>query len=178
MWMSGHTFNTHQAVDSSVVAFILTWYSGKDSACQCTRHKRCEFNPWVRKIPWSKKWQPTPVFFPRKFHGQRSLVGYNSWRRKESDTTHTAHSFHILLAQTSNSDRDERWALRDESSGQCQVFYENPLTSGNARDLLDPQEWVRTFQSLLWTFNSPTFYFNHYLLFVTTLICHLRQLKC
>ena len=35
---------------------------------------RYEFNPWVGKIPWSWKWQPTPVFLPRKFHGQRSLA--------------------------------------------------------------------------------------------------------
>ena len=39
------------------------------------------------KIPWSKKWQPTPVFLPGKFHGQRSLAGYSSWGCKESDTT-------------------------------------------------------------------------------------------
>ena len=39
------------------------------------RHKRYNFDPWARKIPWSRKWLPTPVFFPRKFHGQRSLVG-------------------------------------------------------------------------------------------------------
>jgi len=36
--------------------------------------KKRRFNPWVRKIPWSRKWQPTPVFLPGKFHGQRSLV--------------------------------------------------------------------------------------------------------
>ena len=35
------------------------------------------FDPWVGKIPWSRKWQPTPVFLPGKFHGQRSLVGYS-----------------------------------------------------------------------------------------------------
>ena len=34
------------------------------------------FNPWVRKMPWRNKWQPTPVFLPGKFHGQTSLVGY------------------------------------------------------------------------------------------------------
>ena len=51
--------------------------SGKESACQYRRHKRCRFNPWVRKIPWNKKWQPTPVFLPGKFHGRRSLVGYD-----------------------------------------------------------------------------------------------------
>ena len=36
-----------------------------------------EFNPRIRKIPWRRKWQPTPVLLPGKFHGQRSLVGYS-----------------------------------------------------------------------------------------------------
>ena len=38
-------------------------------------------------IPWSMKWQPTPVFLPGESHGQRSLVGYSPWFRKELDTT-------------------------------------------------------------------------------------------
>ena len=41
---------------------------GKDPACQCRRGKRLEFDSWVGKIPWSRKWQPTPIFLPRKFH--------------------------------------------------------------------------------------------------------------
>ena len=45
------------------------------------------FNPWVGKMPWSRKWQPTPVFLPGKFHGQRNLAGYRPWGRKESDMT-------------------------------------------------------------------------------------------
>ena len=40
------------------------------------------FNPWVRKIPWKMKWQPTPVFLPEKSHGQRSLAGYSPWVSK------------------------------------------------------------------------------------------------
>ena len=44
-------------------------------------------DPWVRKIPWSRKWHPTPVFLPGEFHGQRSLVGYSPWGHKESDAT-------------------------------------------------------------------------------------------
>ena len=81
---------------------------------------------------------------PRKFHGQRSLVGYSPWGRKESDTTeklgtHTAHSLHILPAQTSNSDRDE-------SLGPSQVFYENPFSSGNACDLLIPRNGSELFK--------------------------------
>ena len=51
------------------------------------------FNPWVRKIPWKRKWQPTPVLLPGKSHGQRSLVDYSPWDRKESDTTERLH-FH------------------------------------------------------------------------------------
>ena len=39
-------------------------------------------SPWVRKIPWRRKWQPTPVFWPGKSHGQRSLVGYSPWGHK------------------------------------------------------------------------------------------------
>ena len=41
----------------------------------------------VGKIPWRKEWQPNPVFLPGEFHGQRSLVGYSPWSRKEWDTT-------------------------------------------------------------------------------------------
>ena len=41
----------------------------------------------VGKIPWKRKWQPTPVFLPGKSHGLRRLVGYSPWGRKESDTT-------------------------------------------------------------------------------------------
>ena len=45
------------------------------------------FDPWVAKIPWRWAWQPTPVFLPGEFHGQRSLVGYSPWGHKESDVT-------------------------------------------------------------------------------------------
>ena len=65
--------------------YIDTWWlSGKKSACQW---KKCRLDPWVGKIPWRRKWQPTPVFLPGKFHGQRSLVDYSPWSCKESDTT-------------------------------------------------------------------------------------------
>ena len=61
------------------------WHRGlggsadKELACQ---YRRCKFNPWVRKIPWSGKGQPAPVFLPGKFHGQRG-----PWGCKELDTT-------------------------------------------------------------------------------------------
>ena len=46
-----------------------------------------EFDPWVGKLPWRRKWQPTPVFWPGKSHGQRILAGYNLWNHEESDMT-------------------------------------------------------------------------------------------
>ena len=49
--------------------------------------KESAFDPWVRRIPWSRTWSPTPVCLPGKFHGQRSLEGYSPWGRKESDLT-------------------------------------------------------------------------------------------
>ena len=47
--------------------------SGKEPACQCRRHNRLRFDPWVGKIPWSRAWQPIPVFLLGEFHGQRSV---------------------------------------------------------------------------------------------------------
>ena len=63
--------------------------SGKEPSYQCRRHKRHGFDPWVRKIPWRRTWQLTPVFLPGESHGQRSLVGYSPWDHKESGTTKT-----------------------------------------------------------------------------------------
>ena len=47
----------------------------------------CGFDPWVGKIPWRRKWKPTPVFLPGESHGQRGMVGYSPWGRKELDMT-------------------------------------------------------------------------------------------
>ena len=46
---------------------------------RCRRHR---FDPWVGKIPWRRKWQPTPVFLPEKSHGHRNLAGYVPWSQK------------------------------------------------------------------------------------------------
>ena len=45
------------------------------------------FNPWVGKLPWKRNWQPTPALLPGETHGQRGLMGYSPWSRKELDTT-------------------------------------------------------------------------------------------
>ena len=50
--------------------------SGKEPTCKCRRHKKPRFYPCLGNIPWSRKWQPTPVFLSWKSHGQRKLLGY------------------------------------------------------------------------------------------------------
>ena len=61
--------------------------SCREITCQCRSLRIHEFDPWVGKIPGSRKWQPTLVLLPGESHGQRSLTGYNPWGHKESDTT-------------------------------------------------------------------------------------------
>ena len=66
--------------------------SDKESAWQCSWHKRCGFEPWIWKICWRRQWQPTPVFLPGKSHGQSSLAGYSPREHEESDTTEHTHT--------------------------------------------------------------------------------------
>ena len=60
--------------------------SGKESTCRCRRCRRWGFDPGAGKIPWRRKWQPTPVFLPGESHGRRSLAGYSPWGCRESDS--------------------------------------------------------------------------------------------
>ena len=78
LWCWIYTFLSH------IWAFpmahgLASWSSGKEFACQSRRCWRREFDLWVKKIPWRRKWQPIPVFLLRKSHGQRNLAGY-SWK--------------------------------------------------------------------------------------------------
>ena len=57
-----HTLQSDQS--GSRISCLQRGTSGKESSCQCRRHKRRGFNPWVEKIPWRSKWQQAPVFLP------------------------------------------------------------------------------------------------------------------
>ena len=70
--------HTHTYIDRHIFG-LPWWLSGKESICQ---HRRLGFSPGVTKIPWKRKWQPTPVFLPGESHGQRSLAGYSPWITK------------------------------------------------------------------------------------------------
>ena len=92
-----YTFNNIQICNTVLLTIVTMFYiillafpggaSGKQPVCQCRRHKRGSFDPWVRKIPWRRAWQPTPVFWPGESHLQRSLTVCSPWGHKELDTT-------------------------------------------------------------------------------------------
>ena len=66
-----------KATHSSILG-LPCWLRRSRICLQC---RRPGFKPWVRKIPWRREWQPTPVFLPGEFPGQRKM-GYSSWSRK------------------------------------------------------------------------------------------------
>ena len=67
-------------------------------------------DPWVRKIPWRRKWQPSLVFLPGESHGQRSLAGYSPWGCEESDTTERLSTAQLVAQMVKNlSARQETW---------------------------------------------------------------------
>ena len=80
---------------------IPRWLNDKESACQFRRHG---FDPWVRKISWRRKWQPTPAFLPEKYHGQKSLVGFSPWSHKR-----VRHHLVTKPQQQRRRDKFSRW---------------------------------------------------------------------
>ena len=65
-----------EALDTEKCKLFLDFPGGSDSRESACKFRRCGFDPWVGKIPWRREWQPTPVFFPGEFHGQRRLAGH------------------------------------------------------------------------------------------------------
>ena len=86
--------------------------SGKEPAGQCGRQKRCRFDHWLEKIPWSRTWKPTPVSLPGESHEQRNLAGYSPQGSKWTQLkqlvhahthTHTHTHTHSLKPRTGNT---------------------------------------------------------------------------
>ena len=90
------------------------WLNGKESACQCRRQSRHDFNPWVRKIPWRRKWQPTRGFLPGKSHGQKGLAGHSPWGCKKSDMTYWLNTHACLSNEQAKSSDWYFWFCKTE----------------------------------------------------------------
>ena len=75
--MISHELKTNKQTNIQTFLGFPRCQSGKEPTYKCRRQKRSGFGSWVRKIPWSRKWQPSPVFLSGKSNGQRNLVGYS-----------------------------------------------------------------------------------------------------
>jgi len=87
------------------------WLSAKESTCQ---RRRCSFNPWVRKIPWWRKWKLSPVFSPGKSHAQRNLVNYSPWGPKRIGhdlMTKQQQCFMLIFPQFSSKANSNRYRI-------------------------------------------------------------------
>ena len=83
-----------------MVKIILSKMDVASPVAQMVKNPPAMWENWVEKILWRRKWQPTPVFLPSEFHGQRSLSGYNLWGCEESDMTEQLslnHSFRVYV---------------------------------------------------------------------------------
>ena len=95
----------------------------------CLQCRKPGFDPWVQKIPWRRKWQPTLVFLPEESHGQRSLVGQNPWGCKELETTEWLTVTAFPFAKGSSQPRDRTQVsrtaggFRSSHNEDCCLFY-------------------------------------------------------
>ena len=90
----------------------------------CLQCGRPGFNPWVGKISWRGKWQPTPVFLPGKSHGLRILVRYSSRGRKESDTTERLHFLSLSGSVWKGKNRSEQLYGAVFKPKQIELFFQ------------------------------------------------------
>ena len=111
-WLADNLLSCALSEQFACVFGLPRWLSGKESACQC---RGLGFNSWVRKIPWRRKWQSTPVFLPGKSHGQRSLLGCRGSQKSQTQLSDLAHTWQIITSWGSlfwkNFSEGRRWFL-------------------------------------------------------------------
>ena len=139
IWGSERCWEVPQARRASQV-------SGKEPTSQCRRHmryRRCGFSPCVRKIPWRRKRQPTPVFLPGEFHGWGSREGYSPQGCKELDTTEATYR-----PSTHAQERNLR-SQRLPCDFQKPLFNSYPLPSRGTKSFVEDILRNLTFEQFL-----------------------------
>ena len=130
------------------------WLSGKESACQCRRYRRCGFDPWVGKSPWRRKWQPIPVFLPGKIPwteepGRLQSIGPqrvgHGWadacvRARAHTHTHSVSELECMLELLCSDLMSTRWHCK-KCFQQCCGFLWESCISYSAKALLTGEPW-------------------------------------
>ena len=129
---------------SQVIYKCVVYIQGASFAGQLVKNlpnqecRRPGFNSQVRKIPWRRKWQPTPIFLPGESHRQRSLAGYSLWGHKSqtwlSDQTTTTSIY------TNNIYIHKEYIYKIVRIEPCGVHQHFPVTQAGQLDLKD--EWL------------------------------------
>ena len=139
-WVSFLSLETLLQGESSCLPGFPGVASGIEPACQCGRHKRHGFDSWVRKIPWRRAFQPTPVFMPGESYGQRSHRVAKSWTRLKWLSRHAQlYSQHWVITLS------HRWSLtwsrslniNWSGSGYQSVTRRPPWLSGSGMGQVD-----------------------------------------
>ena len=103
-----------------LLSLTCVWLSSL--VVQMVKHLPAMRETWVQsldwKIPWRRKWQPTPVLLPGKSHGWRSLVGYSRWGQKELDMTEWVHFLSFYTSFRRRKWQSAPVCLPGESHGQ------------------------------------------------------------
>ena len=121
-------------------------HNGEESACQCRRHKRRRFDPWVGKIPWRRKWQPALVFLHGKLYGQRSLVGCSPWDRKDLDTTEQLSIHTHTHTQAQSRQRASLWGEKQKHRRFLWIVLRNSVSAGTSLAV----QWLRLCLLMQW----------------------------
>ena len=123
-----------------IVISSSPWFSGRESPCQCQRHRRCGFDPWVEKIPWSRNWQPITAILPGESHGHRSLMGYSPWDHKELDTTWRLSTQDLLCARPCLN--YSLYLVTHSVLTTISLFFKLKIEAQNKRDYIKDSYWI------------------------------------
>ena len=130
--------------------FGLPWWLRWKSIClQCVKSR---FDPWVRKSPRRRKWQPTPVLLPGKLHGLRSLVGYSPWGRKELDMAERLHSLTVNDHLLQRADSLEKTPIMEKIEGRRRTGHKG--WDGRMSSLTQ-WTWIWTNSGRYWRTGKP-----------------------
>ena len=156
------------------------WHSGKESTCNAGDAGDMG-SIHVRKLPWRRKWQPTPVFLPGKCHGQRSLASYSPWSHKR-----VRHNLATKQQQEQSSLKHSHWNRFSFSGlgGRTEVI--GGINNGNSNSLPDTKVkslwtgWLLryVFQVDYETVNSKNAWITNLIPFLHTAIMLVLRCNC